>query len=362
MFFVPSITTSGRCATTSSLPGDSTAASAAPTTSSPSGAVEEALDCRQRRGRVVALVRAVQRQEHTVVRRVRSEEVEHPATERERVGLHTEVSAARDDSSRAALEEDRHELGILLAEHERRAGLHDAGLLLCDAETGGPEVLDVVELHVRHHRHLAVDDVGGVPGAAEPDLDHGDVHGHVGEPFEGDGVDDLEVAGPVGQQGLEVGDQGQDAVELVVGDGLAVPGDPLVEPLQIRAGVGPDREPRGHEQAGGDPGGRGLAVGAGDVDRRVLELGRPEQLDQCLHPREGLGRQAAARARRDTHLPLEVDVAVQPRTYLPSALVRFAHGPLGPRLAARRDTRLAVARLGGLHCGGATRPGRGRRA
>ena len=70
------------------------------------------------------------------------------------------------------------------------------------------EVLDVVELHVGDDRDPAVDHVGGVPRAAEPDLDHRDVDRDVGEPLERGGVDDLEVAGPVREELLDVGDRG----------------------------------------------------------------------------------------------------------------------------------------------------------
>jgi hypothetical protein len=42
------------------------------------------------------------------------------------------------------------------------------------------------------HRDGAVGHVGGVPGAAEADLDHGDVHRHVGEDGERHAGEDLE--------------------------------------------------------------------------------------------------------------------------------------------------------------------------
>ena len=201
----------------------------------------------------------------------------------------------------------------------------------------GPEVLDVVELDVGDHRDLAVDHVGGVPAAPEAHLDDRDVDGHVGEPLQGGGVDDLEVAGAVVEHQLDVGDAQEDAVEVVVGDGLPVPGDALVEPLQVGAGVGAHREPRGHEQGGGDPRRRRLAVGAGDVDGRVLELGRAQQLDQLLHPRQRRRRHPAVRAARHPDEALEVHVAVEPGPDLGRVHCTQARGRRGrPRPRSRR--------------------------
>ena len=85
--------------------------------------------------------------------------------------------------SGAAGREDRHELGIGLAEHERAPGLHDPGLLLGDAGPGRAEVLDVVELTLVTTATCAVDHVGRVPAPAQADLDHRDVDRDVGEPL-----------------------------------------------------------------------------------------------------------------------------------------------------------------------------------
>ena len=65
------------------------------------------------------------------------------------------------------------------------AGLDDAGLLAGHVGPGRPEELDVVETDVGHHGDHAVGHVGGVPPAAEADLDHGHVDRPVGEPAEG---------------------------------------------------------------------------------------------------------------------------------------------------------------------------------
>jgi hypothetical protein len=108
----------------------------------------------------------------------------------------------------------------------------------------------VVEPDVGHHGHLGVDDVGRVPPAEHPDLDHRDVDGDVGEPAERGGGDRLEVGGTDAGDRLDVGDPGDLLGEVVVADRLAVALETLVDALEVRAGVRADREPSGHEQAG----------------------------------------------------------------------------------------------------------------
>ena len=69
---------------------------------------------------------------------------------------------------------------------------------------------------------LRVAHVGRVPSAEQPDLDHGDVDGEVGEPAERGGGDRLEVRRPHAGEHLEVGDGGDLLGEVVVADRLAV--------------------------------------------------------------------------------------------------------------------------------------------
>ena len=61
---------------------------------------------------------------------------------------------------------------VLLGQHRHRARLDDPGLLPGDAQHVGAQVLGVVEPDRGDHRDRAVGDVGGVPPAAQPDLDH----------------------------------------------------------------------------------------------------------------------------------------------------------------------------------------------
>src|SRR5437879_12042115 len=71
----------------------------------------------ERDGGVVALVRAVHRDEHAVVRRRWRADVDHATTEREPVVLAAEVAVAFPHLSRARGPEDRRQLGIGLTEH-----------------------------------------------------------------------------------------------------------------------------------------------------------------------------------------------------------------------------------------------------
>ena len=133
---------------------------------------------------------------------------------------------------------------------------------------------------------LRVDDVGRIPPTEQADLDHGDVDGEVGEPAERGCGDGLEVDRPHAGEHLEIGD-GRDLLgEVVVADRLAVAGHPLVDPLEVRAGVRADREPVRHQQAGDHLRRRALAVGAGDVDDRVRGCGSPIADIERLHALE----------------------------------------------------------------------------
>ena len=133
---------------------------------------------------------------------------------------------------------------------------------------------------------VAVGDVRGVPSPEQPDLDDGDVDRGVGERPVGGRGHDLEVGGPHAGDDLEVGDGADLLGERVVVDRLAVDGDALVDPLEVRARVGADPQALGHQQAGGDLGGRALAVRAGDVDHRVGLLRVAHGVDEAGHPIE----------------------------------------------------------------------------
>ena len=123
--------------TASSRPGERTAANAARTSSTSSGPVaapdaEERLDRGERDDRVLRLVRAVQRQEHLVVRAAETLDRQHlPADRDPAVGDAELLALARDrrlDLDRPA-QQRLERLGRLRGEDRRGARLDDPGLL-----------------------------------------------------------------------------------------------------------------------------------------------------------------------------------------------------------------------------------------
>ena len=143
----------------------------------------------------------------------------------------------------------------------------------------------------REDGHLGVHHVGRVPGATHTDLDNGSVdrgisEGGVRHPDDGleEGervvvllVDEMCVRRHV----VERPDEG-----LLV-EGFAVQADPLGHRLQVRAGEPAGAQPEGHDELLDHPGGRGLAVGAGEVDRGVGALGVAEHLHEGLDAVQG---------------------------------------------------------------------------
>ena len=87
----------------------------------------------------------------------------------------------------------------------------------------GAHAVGVVVAHVGEHGDGGVDHVGGVVATEHADLDHGHVDRDVGEPGEGGGGEDLEVAGGDPGDLLDGGHRADGGPELVVGDRLAVP-------------------------------------------------------------------------------------------------------------------------------------------
>ena len=169
---------------------------------------------------VVALVGAVQRHEHVGVDRRRRADVDEPPADGERVAGRLEVDAAQQPAGGRRLAEHGDEVRVDLADHRRRAGLDDPGLLPGDVGQRRAGELVVVHADVGDHGDLGVDDVGGVPAPEQADLDDGDVDGDVGEPAERRRRAGLEVARPDAGQPLEVGDGGDLLGELLVADRL----------------------------------------------------------------------------------------------------------------------------------------------
>ena len=173
---------------------------------------EERLDRGERDGRVVALVRAVQREEDVGVDRRRGAQIEQPPPDGERV-----VDASRSRSPRT--NDDAPPARSKIVDQLRSVSPITAALpgLMMPAFSAGDVgqrragELGVVHADVGDDRDLRVDDVGGVPPAEQADLDHGDVDGDVGEPAERGGRDRLEVGRADTDRHFEVGDRRRSA-------------------------------------------------------------------------------------------------------------------------------------------------------
>ena len=160
---------------------------------------------------------------------------------------------------------------------------------------GVAEIVGVVDADRRDHGDGRVDDVGGVPAPAEADFDDGHVDRGVGERGERHRGDHLELAHrrapPAGLRLLV--DELHERLDLAVGRHVVRRADrPAVDRyafhggLQVRADGAAGATAERGEQRVDHPGHRRLAVGAGDVDRRVAALRRAEQ----LHQRRDAGR------------------------------------------------------------------------
>ena len=270
-------------------------------------AADERLDGRDRDGGVLGLVAAEQRQRHVAV-------LPRESADRHELAAHGDPRL--EHVERVALDGERRlgELGRVLEHLERRVGLlrgHDGCRGLDDARLGARDLGDrraeprlVVEVDGREHGDLAVGDVRGVPLAAHADLEHDDVDGRVGEAREREHRERLEERQRLLAGALELGvDDRDERVDLLpvardglVGDGLAVDADALGEAVEVRAREQAGAQAGGAQQALDHATGRGLAVGARDVDDRRGAVRVAEQLDRAAGRRQSRAGRALADA------------------------------------------------------------------
>jgi hypothetical protein len=269
----------------------------------------------------------VEGEEHVLVHGTRRADRHEAPAVREPPVEHVEVVAPAPDRAGGHVLEDRHEVGVGLAEHQRRPRLDDARLLAGDVlQAAG--VVDVVQPDVGDDRDAAVRDVGRVPSAEQPDLDHGGVHRQIGEPAERRRREDLEPARRRAHQVGETRDVADHLAEGGLADRFAAPAHALGDRFEVGARVGADAQVRRLEEPGREACGRRLAVGAGDVEHRVLVLRVGHEPDELAHAVERRCRQARRRPRR-----LEVDVVVEPLDGI--AEVHRRHAPRIGRASAR---------------------------
>ena len=179
------------------------------------------------------------------------------------------------------------------AEHAGAAGLDDGGLLGGDGLDGIAEHVHVVESHTGHGDGPdALDSARGVPAAAHAALEHGDVDALLGVDHAGGHREQVELgdvvrtlprlgASRVHALPRRLG-SGDTAREPLLGDGRALD----LHALGVRDELGARVERRAialrHEDGGGVARGRGLAVGAGDLDRLEAAVGISQLVQHVL--------------------------------------------------------------------------------
>ena len=153
---------------------------------------EERFDGGQRDDGVVRLMVAMQRQEDLGVHPAESLQFEHLAADRHLPAQHRELGVLPSHGgvgSHRLGQHHFHRLGQLPADHRDGVDRHEVVLLVGDdsrllrGDFGDlvAEVLGVVDTDRGDDGHRCVDDVGGVPATAHPDLDDRDVDRRVGE-------------------------------------------------------------------------------------------------------------------------------------------------------------------------------------
>jgi hypothetical protein len=190
---------------------------------------------------------------------------------------------------------DRLHLGIPGA-HDRGQAAQRGGLLCGDRGARLAEPPLVIGSDVGQDRHRRIHRVARVPAAAKASLHHSDVHLALGE------LQDRRAG-----QGLEVREVGKGTEarhqfrEALARNRRAVGADALLHRDQVRRGVQPDPNAVGPEDAVEHRGGRALAVGAEDQDRREGPLRTPQGVECALHAVEA-GKDPLLQARGEERL------------------------------------------------------------
>ncbi len=174
----------------------------------------------------------------------------------------------------------------LLAEHDERVGVDDAGLLRRHRVEGGTKFL-MIKRDRSHHRHGRVQHVGRVPGPAHADLDDTDIDRRVGESGESHRGQQLEEGDTFGMLAVDKLNVGDDVV-VRLGEGGSRSGstsqtDTFSDALQVRGRVTAGSDSEGAQQRIHHAGCGGLAVGPRQMDRGVGPLGLAQQVDQVPH-------------------------------------------------------------------------------
>ena len=163
------------------------------------------------------------------------------------------------------------------------AVLEDAGLFRGDVGQGGAELGHVIVADAGDGGDFGFNDVGAVEAATQAGFDDSDVDFIVGEVFECDGGEDIEI----GRRRLETTDHGLDQAnqtsEIGLGDHVTVDDDALANIYQMRAGVEANLVAVGDEHGGDHRASAALAFGSGNVDGAEMILRIAQLFEEGSH-------------------------------------------------------------------------------
>ena len=263
--------------------------------------VQQRLDRRDRRRRVLCGVLTEHREEQVLVRPADPADPQRLAAQRAQPLLDLEV-AMFEPQLRADLRAPRldhaQRLVILLAADRDVAFLDDARLLPRHLRDRGAE-LRVIERDRREHGDVAAHQVRGVPRAAHAHLEHAERDRLVREPQVREGAQRLEVRDLLLALGVDQQQVRQQVLvllgELRLRDVDAADRESLADRHEVGRRVEPGRQPVRAGELGRHARRGPLPVRAGDVDRGVRQLRVGQQRRERQDPGQ-IGHHAALTA------------------------------------------------------------------
>ena len=243
---------------------------------------EERLRRGERLRGIRSLMCPVERQKDLVDRTIRAGEPEDLPGHRELAVDDAEVDALplrQGADLGASGKQDLRSFDALPSKDGVRARLDDAGLLSGDLGDRTAQQVGVIKIDRGDHSDTGIGHVGGIPGTAQADLDDRDIHRCIGERGIRHRGDDLEEGhldavdlALINECDVRL-DLTPQLVEALVGDRLAVNGDPLRHAHHVRAGESAGAQTIGPQQRFDHRSGAALAVGPGQVDDGIRPAG-----------------------------------------------------------------------------------------
>lgn len=169
------------------------------------------------------------------------------------------------------------------AQHIRRSGLKNTGFFPGYLFGGGAQYLGVFKRDGCNGRSQGIAyNIGGVPAAAEPDLENGDFNAGLGEGEEGRNGDDFEKGEGLIQSFAIEGDF-KSVVKGLGADIFAIDANAVAELAELGRGV----EARAESGVSGDGfhhgGDAAFAIGAGDMNAMESAFGVAQLLEGVLY-------------------------------------------------------------------------------